>query len=211
MKLWLRIEFALMFVAAPLLIAVLLPATQMFPALFAFTGLGVALLFLTPGFRWGELAQGRANWPWRELALFSLVIAALCLLVILALRPGALFNLALRRPHVLAMIWLLYPFVSALPQELLFRPLFFRRYACILPGQGAALWLNAALFSFAHLMYWSWVVAIMTFVGGLIFGWAYRVRGSFTLAVILHGLAGNILFTIGLGIYFYSGNVVRPF
>ena len=71
--------------------------------------------------------------------------------------------------------------------------------------------LNAALFSFAHLMYWSGVVALMTFAGGLVFAWAYVRRGSFALAVVLHSVAGVILFAAGLGIYFYSGNVVRPF
>jgi hypothetical protein len=29
--------------------------------------------------------------------------------------------------------------------------------------------------------------------------------------VLMHSIAGAILFTLGLGIYFYSGNVVRPF
>ena len=71
--------------------------------------------------------------------------------------------------------------------------------------------LNASLFSLAHLMYWSWIVAIMTFGGGLLFTWAYRRRGSFFYAVLLHAIAGNIIFAAGLGIYFYSGNVQRPF
>ena len=69
----------------------------------------------------------------------------------------------------------------------------------------------ATLFSLAHLMYWSWIVAVMTFAGGLLFTWAYRKRGSFFYAVLLHAIAGNIIFAAGLGIYFYSGNVQRPF
>ena len=67
------------------------------------------------------------------------------------------------------------------------------------------------LFSLAHLMYWSWVVAAFTFLGGLVFAVSYRVRRNFPEAVVVHGVAGVILFWLGLGVVFYSGNVVRPF
>ncbi|MGI9367376.1 MAG: CPBP family glutamic-type intramembrane protease [Ruegeria sp.] len=55
------------------------------------------------------------------------------------------------------------------------------------------------------------MVTAMTFVGGLLFSWAYHRRGSFFYAVLLHAIAGNIIFAVGLGVYFYSGNVQRPF
>ena len=94
----------------------------------------------------------------------------------------------------------------------MFRPLFFRRYGSLLPdGRVAPIVLNAAIFSFAHLMYWSWVVAAMTFAGGLAFAWSYRVRGNFPEAVVSHSVAGIIVFVLGLGVFFYSGNVERPF
>ncbi|MCL6283370.1 CPBP family intramembrane metalloprotease [Ruegeria sp. 2012CJ41-6] len=207
----LKAEFGLFFLAAPIVIAVLLPPTMMFQALFAFTGLGLGLLHFTPGFQWAELWHGWRNWTWRELALFAVLMLALCTGLIYVLRPEAAFFLLRQRPELLAVIWLAYPLVSALPQELLFRPLFFRRYAAILPEGPRADLLNAAIFSFAHLMYWSWVVALMTFAGGLLFSWAYRRRGSFVYAMLLHAVAGNILFAVGMGVYFYSGNVVRPF
>jgi uncharacterized protein len=60
-------------------------------------------------------------------------------------------------------------------------------------------------------MFWNWIVLAMTFCGGLAFSWAYEARRSFPLAVLLHAIAGWVLFTVGLGVYFYSGNVVRPF
>ncbi|MES0863054.1 CPBP family intramembrane glutamic endopeptidase [Ruegeria sp. SCPT10] len=207
----LRFEFCLFFIAAPLAIAVFLPPNWMFPALFAFTGLGILLLHATPGFRWAELRYGWANWSLRELALFAGATAAFCIALIYVTRPDAAFALLRYRPELLAFIWVGYPLLSALPQELLFRPLFFRRYHALLPEGRRADLLNAAIFSFAHLMYWSWIVAIMTFVGGLFFSWAYRKRGSFFYAVLLHAIAGNIIFAVGLGVYFYSGNVQRPF
>ncbi len=207
----LRLEFGAFFVAVPLLIAVLFPPNWMFPALFAFTGLGVVLLHTTPGFQWAELRYNWANWSVRELVAFTTVTALFCTALIYLTRPDAAFFLLIHRPEMLAFIWVGYPLLSALPQELLFRPLFYRRYHGILPDGRKADLLNAAIFSFAHLMYWSWIVAIMTFVGGLLFSWAYRKRGSFFYAVLLHAIAGNIIFAVGLGVYFYSGNVQRPF
>ncbi len=44
------------------------------------------------------------------------------------------------------MILLFYPVLSALPQEIVFRPLFFRRYGAILPDAHAGIVVNAALF-----------------------------------------------------------------
>ena len=57
------------------------------------------------------------------------------------------------------MIAIGYPLVSALPQELVFRVLFFRRYArhSATVAVRRLLVLNAAVFSYAHLMYWSWI------------------------------------------------------
>ena len=141
----------------------------------------------------------------REVLLFTVVMAVFCTGLIQITRPDAAFFLAIHRPEMLAFIWIGYPLLSALPQELLFRPLFFRRYHAILPDGRAAYLLNAAVFSFAHLMYWSWIVAVMTFAGGLLFTWAYRRRGSFFYAVLLHAIAGNIIFAVGTGCLFLLG------
>lgn len=207
----LRLEFGLFFIAVPVVIAVFFPPDWMFPSLFTFTALGVVLLHATPSFAWKELRDYWRNWSWAEVAIFTFAMTGLCSALVLVARPDAAFFLLLNRPELLGMIWLGYPLLSALPQELLFRSLFFRRYQAILPDGNTAYLLNAGLFSLAHLMYWSWIVAIMTFGGGLLFTWAYRKRGSFFYAVLLHSIAGNIIFAAGLGVYFYSGNVQRPF
>lgn len=117
------------------------------------------------------------------------------------------FRIAAHAPRISADY---LPILSALPQELIFRPLFFHRYRQILPAGHSAIAVNAAIFSFAHLMYWSWVVALMTFIGGWFFARGYH-RHGFLAAWALHSVAGNVLFATGMGYYFYSGNVVRPF
>lgn len=211
-RLRLGLEFGLFYMIVPLLMAVVLPPRWMFPVLGTVTAIGLILLATTPGFRWRDLLAGAGRMNW---ALILGVVAGTAVVgyVVLSLTvPEARWFLVERNPSLMLAIALFYPFVSALPQEIVFRPLFFRRYEAILTARAdVAVVLNASVFSFAHLMYWSWIVAGMTFAGGLVFAYSYRMRGNFPEAVVAHALAGITLFALGLGVFFYSGNVTRPF
>ena len=122
--------------------------------------------------------------------------------------PGQALALPRRAPGLWVAIMLIYPFLSALPQELVFRVLFFRRYGGLFDGRRVAVAVNAAGFGLAHLMFWNWVAAALTVAGGVIFARAYLRRG-FVQAVLLHAIAGGIIFTSGLGSFFYHGAVGR--
>lgn len=204
------VEFALLFVAIPIAIALFLPPTMLFPALFAFSALGLILLWRTGGLHWRDVTLGWGRFDWRLFAAFAGLTFVASVLVLYLTRPEALFSFLRRDPRFLLLIWALYPLLSALPQELIFRVLFFHRYGRLFSGPRQAVLVNAALFSLAHLMYWNWIVAIFTFFGGLAFATGYLRRGL-PWAWALHAIAGNILFAVGMGVYFYSGNVVRPF
>ncbi|WP_348524709.1 CPBP family intramembrane glutamic endopeptidase [Paracoccus marinaquae] len=206
---WLAVEFAALYIGAPLAIAFLLPPHRMFTALFLFSIAGLLLLWRTGGFQWRNLIRGR-RMPWWEVLGIAVATLGAGVVILSLSRPEALFAMLRARPEFLLLIWCFYPILSALPQELIFRPLFFHRYGALMPSGKAAIAVNAAIFSFAHLMYWSWVVSAMTFVGGWFFARAY-LRHGFPAAWMLHAVAGNILFAVGMGYYFYSGNVVRPF
>jgi membrane protease YdiL (CAAX protease family) len=206
-----RAEFILFFVVLPVVLALAMPHHWMFPVLFAMTAAGAWLLGRTEGFAWRELWRGWRAIDWRLVAGFALAVLIVSAGVVEALVPGAFLGLIRSHPVFYGVIVVLYPILSALPQEVLFRVLYFRRYGRLLPHGPAGLALNGVVFSLAHLMFWSWVVTLMTFVGGIIFAWAYERRGSFALAVTLHAVAGWILFGAGLGTFFYLGNAVRPF
>ena len=207
---WLMAEFGALYIGAPLAMALFLPPGQLFTALAIFSLAGMALLWFTGGFQWRSLVRGWRRMPWLEVIGIAAATLGAGWLILSWSHPHALFLMLQTRPDFLLVIVALYPILSALPQELIFRPLFFHRYGAILPAGKAAIALNAFVFSFAHLMYWSWIVALMTFVGGWIFGRAY-LRHGFPAAFVLHAVAGNILFAIGMGAYFYTGNVQRPF
>ncbi|SMX31781.1 CPBP family intramembrane glutamic endopeptidase [Actibacterium lipolyticum] len=204
-------EFIGLFIAAPIAMAVLLPAQMMFSVLFLVTALGVVLLHVTEGFHWQELSRNMKAIDWKVVTGFTLITLLIAVSVVFKFVPEAFLFLPREQPVLMLMILVFYPILSALPQEVVFRPLFFRRYGPLLPNTSAAILLNAGVFSLAHLMYWSWIVALMTFAGGVIFAWMYEARRSFAMAVLLHSIAGWIIFTVGLGVFFYSGNVVRPF
>ncbi|MDB6182387.1 type II CAAX prenyl endopeptidase Rce1 family protein [Paracoccus fistulariae] len=207
---WLKAEFAALYIGAPLLIALFMPAYLLFEALAIFSVAGLLLLWLSGGFRWRSLVVGWGRIPWLQVLGITLATLISGYVILSLNQPEALFAIPRYRPELLLLIWVFYPLLSALPQELIFRVLFFHRYRSLLPQGNAGHALNAALFSFAHLMYWSWIVCIFTLVGGWIFARAYQRQG-FPSAWLLHAVAGNVLFAVGMGYYFYSGNVVRPF
>lgn len=200
-------EWVALYIVAPVVIATLLPPGAMFAALFTFTAIAALLLARTPGFRWRELGEGKVNW--REVVLFGLLVALVGTGVMLWLRPDAFLSLPRRAPGLWLMVLALYPLLSALPQELVFRVLFFRRYGALFASKQAAILANAACFSLAHLIYWNIPALALTFAGGIVFAHAWLRRG-FRQAFLLHAVAGQILFTLGMGVFFYSGAVTRP-
>ena len=208
LRLW--AEFAALFIAVPLAIALFLPPEDMFTALFAFTALGLVLLWRTGGFEWRSLIRGWSRIRWDLVAALAVVVVVTGVTVLWFTNPRAIFHFARTQPAFLLVVFSLYPLLSALPQELIFRALFFHRYGRLMQSRRGAILLNASVFSLAHLMYWSPLVLVMTFFGGAIFARAYLLRG-FPSAWVLHAVAGNALFAVGMGVYFYSGNVVRPF
>ena len=66
---------------------------------------------------------------------------------------------------------------------------------------------SAGVFALAHLMFWNWVAPALSLAGGLIFAAGYLGRGGFALAVALHAVCGWVIFTSGLGGFFYHGAV----
>ena len=105
------------------------------------------------------------------------------------------------------MIMVAYPILSAWPQEFIYRSLFFERYGGLFPTATIAIVANGLAFGIGHLFYMNPVTIAMTAAGGAFMGWAYLRNRSMLFAWVLHAIAGNIIFTAGLGIFFYHGAI----
>lgn len=205
-RLW--AEFMALFVVAPAALAAWIAFIPLFPAIIGMSVVGLALLTLTPGFRWRELVDFSGLKGQGFLILgFTLVSALALSLMVALLAPTRFLELPQERPALWLAILALYPWFSVLGQEILYRTLFFKRYGALFPNDAARIGVNAAVFAFAHLLFQSWVPMAVTFAAGLIFGWAYLRTFSFPLVFVLHWIGGGLVFTLGLGRFFYHGAV----
>jgi uncharacterized protein len=114
-------------------------------------------------------------------------------------------------------LWLLvmtfYPLISVTTQELLYRVLYFHRYARVMNGAGAlTIAVNAALFATMHAILFAyrgtpfhWEAVAISFAGGLIFAYRFTRTRSFLAVALEHALYGDLIFTIGLGRFFFTG------
>jgi hypothetical protein len=125
----------------------------------------------------------------------------------LALVPHAFLWMPFGATGLWVMIMALYPPLSAAPQELIYRTLFFERYGRLFPSDAHAIAANAALFGLGHLFYLNPMTIAATALAGALFAWAYLRARSTLLAWLLHAIAGQIVFTVGLGRFFYHGAV----
>lgn len=206
-RLW--AECLALFAGVPALMLVFFGAYSLFAVLWALAALSLALLAATPGFRFRDLLRGPVLGEWRLILGFAVACAIGCTLVAWALAPQAWLAMPRYRVGFWLTLLALYPLLSALPQEFIFRALFFERYGPLFPNRTVLIAANSAAFAVGHLFYVNPVAVAMSAAGGAVIAWAYARGRSFLLAVVLHALAGQIMFTAGLGRFFYHGMVGR--
>lgn len=201
-------EFLALYLGIPAAMTFLLPPSAMWPIMFAATGLSLFLLRRDPVFRWRDAlgAPSLRGWLW------TLATGAACLglgaAVVAWTAPGALFGLPLGATGLWLTIMLLYPPLSALPQEIIFRTLFFARYRRLFPSTAAAVAANGVAFGLAHAFLNNWVAVVLSGIGGAIFALAYLEAGprrGLATVTAMHAVAGCALFTVGMGVFLYHG------
>ncbi|MEM8793012.1 MAG: CPBP family intramembrane glutamic endopeptidase [Pseudomonadota bacterium] len=205
LQLWL--EFALLYIGIPVLMLMFLGQYSLFTTVWLLAAASMFLLWRTPGFKVSKLWQG---FKWRDLrilAAFSLLTVICTFSTVLLVVPERFLDLPINRSGLWIMIMLLYPPLSAWPQEIIFRTLFFERYGVLFANAKALIATNAVVFGFGHLFFQNPITIIMTGAAGAFMGWAYYKSGSLWLAWLLHSVGGMIVFTSGLGIFFYHGAI----
>lgn len=154
---------------------------------------------------WGKPAPGWWRGPVLRCGIFGLAAAAYALLS----EPGAAFAFVRDRPGFWLLVMVLYPLLSVLPQELIYRVFLLEILAP--QGQSGPVWpavlISAALFGWVHVIYVGYVALLSTGLAGLVLGWSYGRRrgspGAVWPVLLEHSLYGQIVFSVGLGHYFY--------
>ncbi|MEM7744574.1 MAG: CPBP family intramembrane glutamic endopeptidase [Pseudomonadota bacterium] len=208
-QLW--FEFIALFVGVPIAMAVWFEQIQqhrlLFGVIWLLAFIAMFLLWRTPGFAFSQLFSGGILRHWKLILVYWVVTAMVSTAFVFAINPAMFLSFAISNPTFWLLVMVAYPVLSAWPQEIIYRSLFFERYAVLFPGPVMLIVTNGLLFGFGHLFYEHRITIMMTAAGGMIMGWAYWKYRSLPLAWVLHAVAGQIVFTAGLGYYFYSGGV----
>ena len=69
------------------------------------------------------------------------------------------------------------------------------------------IWASAIVFAYAHILFINPVAPVLSLLAGYFFASTYAKYKSLALVTIEHALYGNMIFTLGLGYYFWGGSV----
>lgn len=200
-------ELLFLFVALPLAFALEPVPIPKIPSLLAVTAFCAVVLLRDPTFdrrALGDTAGFRRAFP--GIALRAALAFALLAAGVFFLKPATFFAFVRRQPLVWGTVMLLYPVLSALPQELVYRAFFFHRYRGVFRHDALTAGASAVAFAFLHVMYDNAVAVGLTLIGGALFSRTYSRTKSLWAATLEHALYGCIVFTVGLGYYFYEGH-----
>jgi uncharacterized protein len=136
-----------------------------------------------------------------------LAIAATAFMLIVL--PESWLSLYRRSARLWLLVMLLYPLLSVLPQEIIYRVFMFDRYRSLFTKAQYWILASAIAFALAHLFLKNALAPLLSLLGGLIFASTYNQSRSLVLACIEHSLYGNLLFTLGMGQHFYHGTVMH--
>ena len=199
------LEWLLIFVGVPLVFYFELVSVPKIAALLLITALGLGLLWFDDSFKFRTLvARPRLSGIRKRLIVRSTLVALSVFGLVTVLDPDQLFRFPIENVLFWGVIMLLYPILSALPQEFLYRAFFFHRYKKLFPSD---LWMtvaSAGSFTFLHIVYDNPWALLLSFIGGILFARTYRKTQSLCWVSIEHAIYGWIIFTLGMGRYFYE-------
>lgn len=141
------------------------------------------------------------NWKtfWKNAFIKLMIIALLTIIYMWFTAKSDLFHLLFQKPKLWVVLLFLYATFSAYPQELIYRTLYFQRYETLFKSKSLFIFVNAIVFSLAHLFYQNPLVLLITFLGGILFALTYDKTKSTLLVAIEHTIYGCWLFTVGMG------------
>jgi uncharacterized protein len=198
------IEFVLLFFGIPLIIYFDSRITYPVLLLLPFS-LGILLyLWLNKDFNFKSLV--RLNITRKEIwknSVAVLITTLFLMAYVFFFERENLFNLPRKNTRIWLMLCIFYPLFSAYLQEIIFRVFLFTRYSSLFKKRFLLILASGIAFSFVHIVYYSPVSIISTFIAGIYLSLIYAKTGSVLFTTILHSIFGIIVFTIGLGHHFW--------
>jgi membrane protease YdiL (CAAX protease family) len=202
------LEFTLIFILLPILGFSLRHhlANWLFPALIILMSVCGMLLLSDPHFKRFRLTSlGQFSAVKKRLFSFFFLGALFSGMFYGIIHQENWFSLPRNSFNDWLLLLLLYPVLSVIPQELIFRTYFFHRYKHIMPNKSVRIIVSATVFALAHIVYANLIAVGLAFLGGLLFSYTYAQSRSTFVCVIEHSLWGIWMFTLGVGSYLDSG------
>ncbi|MBU0799867.1 MAG: CPBP family intramembrane metalloprotease, partial [Alphaproteobacteria bacterium] len=141
----------------------------------------------------------------RPILLRFIILAPLITLAAWLFVPDDFLSFPRRAPERWLMVMLLYPLLSVWPQEVIYRAFMHVRYAPLWGTGKGYIVASALAFGYMHIIFLNAPAVIMTAALGLILARDYARHRSLALVCVEHALYGCLIFTVGLGSFFYSG------
>ena len=194
-----KLEFFFIFFVLPSIIYFLDSTIIVFVALYLVFILSLVFLYLDKAFLFLSLKK---KIDWRFIAIFTVLFICLGFIYILLIDKSSLFILPKTDFKLWVIVMFVYPFLSVIPQEIIYRVFFFQRYFPKIDNLYFLILVNLIVFSYGHLVFNNVHAILITAIVSPILTFAY-LKKSFLTCVVLHSLGGQIIFTLGLGKYFY--------
>ena len=105
-------------------------------------------------------------------------------------------DLDLKKYYFTSVLLIFYLLFSVIPQEIIFRFLFFYKYKGYF-DKFEILLLNSSVFSFCHLIYFDIYILLFSFFGNLLFTFNYIQNKSLLVVIVEHFLLGQTLIILG--------------
>lgn len=201
-KLALAAEFTAVFVGAPILIVSFKNRVLMIGLLWL--GAIVAYRFTRnlPRIK-SDFASLRRNL--KPIALRFAVLAPIIAGLTWYFLPESFLSLPRAAPTLWLAVMVIYPLLSVWPQEMIYRAFLYHRYEPVFGHGWGYVAASALAFGYAHMIFLNPLAIAMTVFGGFLFARGYARHKSLLLVCLEHALYGCLIFTVGLGRFFYSG------
>lgn len=192
-------EFFLIFIALPVSFA--MDYSLWIKMVISLLGFGYILFLLikilgnkfkiAPNLKWKSF--------WKHVFIKLFIIGIATIVYMWFTSKADLFHVLYQKPKLWVFILFVYAMFSAYPQELIYRTLYFQRYESLFKSKSLFIFVNAIVFSLAHIFYRNPLVLLITFLGGILFALTYDKTKSTLLVSIEHAVYGCWLFTVGMG------------